>query len=62
MPSIDLTLTDNAGQLVARRALNPSDFRATDAVVAPGGESALQVLLSTGNPRVSGYTVEVFYP
>ena len=30
--------------------------------VAPGGEAALQVLLSAGNPRVSGYTVEVFYP
>jgi predicted Zn finger-like uncharacterized protein len=62
MPSIDLTLTDTAGQLVARRALGPSDFRVTDTVVAPGGEAALQVLLATGNPRVSGYTVEVFYP
>jgi len=62
MPSIDLTLTDTAGQLVARRALNPSDFRVPDAVVAPGSEAALQLLLSAGNPRVSGYTVEVFYP
>ena len=62
MPSVDLTLTDTAGQLVARRALNPSDFRIADAVVAPGSEAALQLLLSAGNPRVSGYTVEVFYP
>ncbi|HEX6708189.1 MAG TPA: zinc-ribbon and DUF3426 domain-containing protein [Albitalea sp.] len=62
MPSIDLTLTDSAGQLVARRALSPADFRATTAVVPPGSETALQVLLSAGNPRVSGYTVEVFYP
>jgi predicted Zn finger-like uncharacterized protein len=63
MPSIDLTLTDTAGQLVARRALNPSDFRVADpAVVAPGSEAALQLLLTAGNPRVSGYTVEVFYP
>jgi len=62
MPSIDLTLTDTAGQLVARRALNPSDFRVADPVVAPGSETALQLLLSAGNPRVSGYTVEIFYP
>ena len=62
MPAIDLTLTDSAGQLVARRALLPADFRVTDPTVAPGGEAALQVLLSAGNPRVSGYTVEVFYP
>ena len=27
-----------------------------------GGESPLQLLLSTGGPRVSGYTVEIFYP
>jgi predicted Zn finger-like uncharacterized protein len=62
MPSIDLTLTDTAGQLVARRALNPADFRVADPVVGPGSEAALQLLLSAGNPRVSGYTVEVFYP
>ena len=62
MPAIDLTLTDSAGQMVARRALLPADFRVTDPTVAPGGEAALQVLLTAGNPRVSGYTVEVFYP
>ena len=61
MPSIDLTLTDTAGQLIARRALGPADFRA-DAVLAPGGEAALQALLTAGNPRISGYTVEAFYP
>lgn len=63
MPWIDLKLTDSAEQLVARRALAPSDFRVNPPVLAPGGESSLQVLLSSSDPRrISGYTVEIFYP
>jgi hypothetical protein len=31
-------------------------------VVPAGGEANLQVLLSTDGRRVSGYTVEIFYP
>ena len=62
-PSIELSLTDTSGQLLARRALAPGDFRvASTALLPPGGESALQLLLSAGNQRVSGYTVEIFYP
>ena len=62
MPSIDLTLTDASGELLARRALAPQDFRVATTTLAPGGESALQLLLSAGSPRVAGYTVEIFYP
>ena len=62
LPSVDLTLSDSAGQLVARKALTPADFHAPSTVVPPGGEAALQVLLAAGNRNVSGYTVEVFYP
>ena len=63
LPSVDLSLTDASGLLVARRALAPQDFRvAANSLLAPGGETALQLLLSAGNPRVSGYTVEIFYP
>jgi predicted Zn finger-like uncharacterized protein len=62
MPAVELSLTDTAGQLVARRALSPADLRAPSAVLPPGSEVPLQVLLSTGAPRVAGYTVEVFYP
>lgn len=63
MPWIDLSLTDPAGQLVARRALAPGDFRVSPALMAPGSESNLQVLLSSSDPRrISGYTVEIFYP
>jgi predicted Zn finger-like uncharacterized protein len=61
LPSIDLTLTDANGRLVARRALAPSDFRAAD-VIAPHAETPLQVMLSAGTPAVVGYTVEIFYP
>jgi predicted Zn finger-like uncharacterized protein len=61
LPSIDLTLTDANGRLVARRALAPSDFRAAE-VIAPHAETALQVLLSAATPSVVGYTVEIFYP
>ena len=62
LPSIDLSLTDAGGELVARRALAPQDFHVAATTVAPGAESSMQLLLSAGNPRVSGYTVEIFYP
>ena len=61
LPSIDLALTDANGRLVARRALAPRDFRAAG-VIAPHGETPLQVTLSAGTPSVVGYTVEIFYP
>lgn len=62
LPSIELSLTDAMGQLVARRALAPRDFRVASALLQPGSESPLQLLLSAGGQRVSGYTVEIFYP
>jgi predicted Zn finger-like uncharacterized protein len=62
LPSIELSLTDASGLLIARRALAPRDFRVTSGVLPAGGESPLQLLLTTGGPRVSGYTVEIFYP
>ena len=62
LPSVDLKLTDGSGALIARRMLSPSDFRATVAALPPGSETLLQMLMSTGNRAVAGYTVEVFYP
>lgn len=62
LPSVDLALTDTSGQLVARRALAPRDFRAASTVIPPGAEAALQLLLTAGATHVTGYTVEVFYP
>ena len=62
LPAVDLSLTDPGGQLVSRRVLTPQDFRSASTVIAAGAESNLQLLLSTGGVRVSGYTVEIFYP
>ena len=62
LPSLELSLTDSNGQLLARRALRPGDFRNSMATIAPGAVAELQLTLATGNPRVAGYTVEIFYP
>ena len=62
LPSVDLSLTDAAGQLVARKALAPSDFRAASLALAAGSDATLQLMLSAGSGHVTGYTVEVFYP
>jgi predicted Zn finger-like uncharacterized protein len=62
LPSVDLSLTDASGNLLARKALSPQDFRAPSAVIEPGGESQLQLVLAAGTPLVTGYTVEIFYP
>jgi predicted Zn finger-like uncharacterized protein len=62
MPTIDLSLTDVNGELVARRALSAADFRSPTATLAPGAESNLQLLLTVDGRRVAGYTVEIFYP
>lgn len=62
LPSVDLSLTDQTGQLVARRVLSPVDFKAPAASLAAGAEAPLQLVFQATNVRVSGYTVEVFYP
>lgn len=61
-PWIDVSLTDSAGALVAKRVLSPLDFKADKMVMPGGSDLTLQTLLSTGNARVSGYSVEIFYP
>ncbi|MEO8058343.1 MAG: zinc-ribbon and DUF3426 domain-containing protein [Burkholderiales bacterium] len=62
LPSIELSLTDGSGLTVARKALGPRDFRTTSSLLPAGGETSLQLLVSANNLRVSGYTVEIFYP
>jgi predicted Zn finger-like uncharacterized protein len=62
LPSVDLSLTDTSGQVVARRALSPADFHSPSTLLPAGSEAPLQLLLTAGSARVSGYTVEVFYP
>jgi predicted Zn finger-like uncharacterized protein len=60
-PALDLSLTDGSGQLVARRVLGATEL-GLPPVIEAGQELPLQALLATGERRVSGYTVELFYP
>lgn len=62
LPSVDLSVNDGAGQLIARRILHPTDFQARQDSLAASTEVALELLLKSASPRVNGYTVEVFYP
>jgi predicted Zn finger-like uncharacterized protein len=61
-PSLDLSLTDAEGRLIARRVVTPAELGAADRVVPPAGELTLQALLRSQNPGVVGYTIEIFYP
>lgn len=62
MPSVDLSLTDAQGQLIARRTLGPVDFRIDPPVIRRGAELPLELVLTAGERSISGYTVELFYP
>lgn len=61
-PALDVTLTDSRGDVVARKVLTPKDFGATPAMLAAGAELSLQAVLDSGERRISGYSIEIFYP
>ncbi|HSW08202.1 zinc-ribbon and DUF3426 domain-containing protein [Aquabacterium sp.] len=60
-PALDLSLTDAAGKLVVRRVLQGMEL-GLPPVIEAGQEVPLQTLLATGDKRITGYTVELFYP
>lgn len=62
MPALDLTLTDPQGQLVARRVLPAAELGVQQVALQAGQELPIKVLVSTGERRVDGYTLELFYP
>ncbi len=62
MPAVELSLTDAQGKLIARKALLPQDFNVDPPRVEAGAALPLQLVLSTGETRIAGYTVELFYP
>jgi hypothetical protein len=62
MPSLDLSLTDGQGRLVARRVLLPAELGAPQSVLQAGQELPIKALVSTAERRVDGYTLELFYP
>lgn len=61
-PSLDLSLTDAQGKLVSRRVLALADLGVPQSVLQAGQELPINVLMATGERRVDGYTVELFYP
>ena len=61
-PSIDLSLTDASGTLVARRMLNAGELGASRTTIAPQQELPLQALLMSPERPLTGYTIEIFYP
>ena len=62
MPALDLSLTDGAGQLVSRRVLQVAELGAPQPVLQAGEELPIKVLVSTGELRIDGYTLALFYP
>jgi len=62
MPAIDLSLTDAAGVLVARRMLSAADLGTVRNTIPAGQELPLQALLMSAERALTGYTIEIFYP
>ena len=63
MPSLDLTLTDPRGEIVTRRVLRAAELGGTapDALAA-GAEWSALATIDVGDGRVTGYTIDLFYP
>ena len=67
-PSLELTLTDERDEAVARRVLGPADYLAgvaTDALargIGPGTDAVLRVYIDTTGLRAVGYRMYLFYP
>jgi predicted Zn finger-like uncharacterized protein len=61
-PAVELSLTDARGDIVSRRVLQPAELGVRSDRIAAGAELAMQAVLDTGELRVVGYTLEVFYP
>jgi len=61
-PAVELTLTDARGDIVSRRVLLPAELGVRTDRIAAGGELTLRTALDTGELRVVGYSLEVFYP
>ena len=63
MPALDLTLTDPRGEVVTRRVLRAAELgAAAPEALAAGAEWSALATLDVGDRRVTGYTIELFYP
>jgi predicted Zn finger-like uncharacterized protein len=67
-PSLELTLTDEREEAVARRVLGPADYLAGVAAevlargIGPGADAVLRVYIDTSGLRAIGYRMYLFYP
>lgn len=68
-PALQFALTDEAGQHVVSRVLEPREYleagKASGLIgkgIAPSGEATLTVHFDTSRTRASGYRLELFYP
>jgi len=61
-PWVDLSLTDASGALVVRRMLSPAEMQAGRASLPGGADQQLQLVFDSGALKISGYSVELFYP
>jgi hypothetical protein len=61
-PHVELTLTDAAGAISARRVFNPGEFGITRAVLPGQQDTNWSLVFSTSARNIAGYTVSVFYP
>jgi predicted Zn finger-like uncharacterized protein len=63
MPALDLTLTDSRGDIVSRRVLRTADLAGSAPTqIEAGGEWSVLATLDVGERRVTGYTIDLFYP
>ena len=63
MPALDLTLTDPRGEVVTRRVLRAAELGgAAPEALAAGAEWSTLATLDVGDRRITGYTIELFYP
>jgi predicted Zn finger-like uncharacterized protein len=61
-PWVELSLTDASGAAFARRVFGPEALTPALQQVGAESEHALSLNFSTGSQRVSGYSVNIFYP
>jgi hypothetical protein len=61
-PALDLVLTGQDGEVIARRALRWADFGLRTRSIPAQKDLTLQTNLNTGSTAVSGFTIELFYP
>jgi predicted Zn finger-like uncharacterized protein len=62
VPHLELNLTDAQGRLILRRVLKPADFRIAEPSIAAQTESTWSLDFTSGQRRITGYTVAAFYP